>query len=591
MSAVAAAALLATPWHDVLAQSAGSPPPVPREFRGVWVASVGNIDWPSKPGLPSFEQQAELIAILDRAHALNLNAVLLQVRPAADALYASKLEPWSAFLTGLEGRAPEPYYDPLEFAVREAHARGLELHAWVNPYRAKYASATSPHAATHIATTHPALVHAYGKAEWIDPGEPAVLTRSLAVILDIVKRYDIDGIHIDDYFYPYPENGADGQVLEFPDGKAYAAYAKRGGTLARDDWRRQNVDLLVAALYARTKALKPHVQVGISPFGIWRPGYPAQIKGFDSYAKLYADARHWLREGWIDYFTPQLYWPIAQVPQAYPVLLDWWMGENVKGRHLWPGHYTTRGANPTGAWSVDEISNQVRATRAAKAGGDIHFSMRPLMPSAAMATAATAAPAAQPARRDSAVPLRRDSAPQARRDSAPQARRDSALPATSTAALGAAPSPTPASAAMVPAPIDPLFDRLKRDVYQVPALAPATPWLETRGMPAPGAAIGADTASREIVVRMSPGAGRAVAHWTVRVFAHGAWRTFILPGAERQVVVAPAGDVVERAVVTAVDRVGIESAVVVARAPIKRLAMKARAAVAPVRKQTAGARR
>ena len=217
MSAVAAAALLATPWHDVLAQSAGSPPPVPREFRGVWVASVGNIDWPSKPGLPSFEQQAELIAILDRAHALNLNAVLLQVRPAADALYASKLEPWSAFLTGLEGRAPEPYYDPLEFAVREAHARGLELHAWVNPYRAKYASATSPHAATHIATTHPALVHAYGKAEWMDPGEPAVIRQTLRVMLDVVKRYDVDGIHIDDYFYPYPEIGKDSIAIPFPD--------------------------------------------------------------------------------------------------------------------------------------------------------------------------------------------------------------------------------------------------------------------------------------------------------------------------------------------------------------------------------------
>ena len=152
--------------------------------------------------------------------------------------------------------------------------------------------------------------------------------------------------------------------MDFPDSAAYARYRAHNGTLARDDWRRRNVNLLVEQLYARTKKLKPHVQVGISPFGIWRPGFPAQIKGFDSYAKLYADARHWLREGWIDYFTPQLYWPIAQLPQAYPVLLAWWMGENVKKRHLWPGHFTTRGAHPTGAWGLDEISNQVQIGRA-----------------------------------------------------------------------------------------------------------------------------------------------------------------------------------------------------------------------------------
>ena len=521
------------------AQAPSSPPPVPREFRGVWVASVGNIDWPSKPGLSSFEQQAELLAILDRSRALNLNAVLLQVRPAADALYASPYETWSAILTGLEGRAPEPFYDPLAFAVREAHARGLELHAWVNPYRAKYASATSPHAATHISETHPELVHAYGKAEWMDPGEPAVLKRSLDVILDIVKRYDIDGIHIDDYFYPYPENGADGQPMQFPDGKAYARYQQQGGQLERDDWRRHNVDRLVEQLYVRTKQLKPHVQVGISPFGIWRPGYPAQIKGFDSYAKLYADARHWLHEGWADYFTPQLYWPIAQVPQAYPVLLEWWMKENVKARHVWPGHYTTRGANPTGAWSVDEISNQVRATRAAAAGGDIHFSMRPLMPPPPAIAAPLPVLAPAPVSAPSTAPLRKDS---------------TLPPAPTTATIAAAP----------PLPVEPLFDRLKRDVYAMPALAPASPWLERRAMPRPVATLATDSASREAVVTLVPGKGREVAHWTVRVLAVGAWRTLIVPGAERRVVVAPVGARVTRVVVTAVDRVGIESAAVTA---------------------------
>jgi uncharacterized lipoprotein YddW (UPF0748 family) len=277
--------------------AADMPPPVAREFRGVWVASVANIDWPSKPGLSAFEQQSELLAILDRAKALRLNAVMLQVRPAGDALYASPYEPWSAYLTGLEGRAPEPYYDPLTFAVAAAHERGLELHAWFNPYRARHASAFSPSAKTHISEAHPELVRRYGKYLWMDPGEPKVLQQSLRVILDVVKRYDVDGIHIDDYFYPYPEVGADSVEVPFPDSSSYRAYRARGGRLARNDWRRHNVDTLVQLLYARTKALKPWVKVGISPFGIWRPGYPAQIKGFDSYDKLYGDSRRWLREG------------------------------------------------------------------------------------------------------------------------------------------------------------------------------------------------------------------------------------------------------------------------------------------------------
>ena len=183
------------------------PPLISREFRGAWVASVANIDWPSRPGLSSFEQQAELIAILNRSVALNLNAVILQVRPAADALYNSPYEPWSAYLTGVEGRAPEPYYDPLTFAVDEAHKRGLELHAWFNPYRARHASARGPQARTHINATHADLVRTYGRYQWMDPGEPAVRAQTLRVMLDVVKRYDVDGIHLDDYFYPYPEIG------------------------------------------------------------------------------------------------------------------------------------------------------------------------------------------------------------------------------------------------------------------------------------------------------------------------------------------------------------------------------------------------
>jgi uncharacterized lipoprotein YddW (UPF0748 family) len=234
-------ALLASLAAPALAQQAAdTPPPIAREFRGVWVASVANIDWPSKPGLTAWQQKAELIAILDRAVELNLNAILLQVRPAADALYDSPYEPWSAYLTGVEGRAPEPYYDPLRFAVAEAHARGLELHAWFNPYRARHPSAKSPHARTHISITHPEFVRTYGKYEWMDPGDPAVIRQTLRVMLDVVKRYDVDGIHIDDYFYPYPEIGKDSVAIPFPDSSSYAAYTKKGGRLARDDWRRHS---------------------------------------------------------------------------------------------------------------------------------------------------------------------------------------------------------------------------------------------------------------------------------------------------------------------------------------------------------------
>ncbi|MDQ8168244.1 MAG: family 10 glycosylhydrolase [Gemmatimonadota bacterium] len=353
-------------------------PPLAREFRGVWVASVANIDWPSKRTLSTAEQQAELIALLDRAVALKLNAVLFQVRPAADALYASKLEPWSEYLTGAQGRAPVPYWDPLAFAITEAHARHLELHAWFNPYRARHTDARSPLAASHIGKTSPKLVKKYGGYLWMDPGEPTVRARTLRVVLDVVKRYDVDGIHIDDYFYPYPENDKRGKEIAFPDDRSFKRYRAEGGTLTRADWRRRNVDLLVEELHAGIHKAKPWVRFGISPFGIWRPGYPAQIRGFDAYNKLHADARRWLREGWVDYFTPQLYWPTTKREQAYPALLDWWVGENVLGRHMWPGNFTSRaGGVGSGAFSVTELVEQIRVTRGqAGATGNVHFSMK-----------------------------------------------------------------------------------------------------------------------------------------------------------------------------------------------------------------------
>ena len=353
-------------------------PPLAREFRGVWVASVANIDWPSKRTLSSAEQQAELIALLDRAAALKLNAVLFQIRPAADALYASKIEPWSEYLTGAQGRAPVPFWDPLEFAIKEAHARHLELHAWFNPYRARHTDAKSPLSSTHIARTNPSLVKPYAGYLWMDPGEPAVRARTLRVVLDVVKRYDVDGVHIDDYFYPYPENDRRGRAIAFPDDRSWKRYVRKGGKLVRADWRRRNVDLLVQELDQGVHAAKPWVRFGISPFGIWRPGFPTQVRGLDAYDKLYADARKWLREGWVDYFTPQLYWPTTKREQAYPALLDWWVRENVMGRHMWPGNFTSRaGSVGSGAFSVGELVEQIRVTRLQNgATGNVHFSMK-----------------------------------------------------------------------------------------------------------------------------------------------------------------------------------------------------------------------
>lgn len=350
-------------------------------MRGVWVATVSNIDWPSRPGLPTDEQKRELLAILDRAAELHLNAVVLQVRPAADALYASSLEPWSEYLTGEMGKPPSPFWDPLEFAVAQAHARGLELHAWFNPYRARHPSARSAISPNHISVTHPELVRKYGTHLWMDPGEPAVREHTVRVILDVVRRYDIDGVHLDDYFYPYSENDASGRKIEFPDSESYARYRAAGGTLALDDWRRDNVDQLVHALYVGIKALKPTVKFGVSPFGIWRPGFPGQIKGFDAYAQLFADSRKWLANGWVDYWTPQLYWPIGKPDERYPLLLNWWASQNPAHRNLWIGNYISRVTGKPNGWPVSEILDQISMTRAQPgASGNIHFSMQTLMP-------------------------------------------------------------------------------------------------------------------------------------------------------------------------------------------------------------------
>ncbi|MFZ4479962.1 MAG: glycoside hydrolase family 10 protein [Rhodoferax sp.] len=357
------------------------PPPAPREFRAAWVASVANIDWPSRSSLPVAQQQAEIVALLDQAQNLNLNAIVLQVRPSADALYPSSLEPWSEYLTGQQGEAPEPFYDPLKMWIDEAHRRGIELHAWLNPYRARHASARSALAATHIAATQPAVVRKYGSEMWLDPAEPAAVQRTLDVVADLVRRYDIDGIHIDDYFYPYPVQAPDGQEIDFPDDSAWQRHLLAQGRGSRADWRRQQVNHLIEKMVDVIHQEKSWVRFGISPFGLGQPARrPAGIKGFSQYDKIYADAELWLSKGWLDYLSPQLYWPIDQAAQAFPVLLDSWAQENSQQRHLWPGLFTSRIDASPKSWEPDEIVRQIKLTRARSGvGGHIHFSMIALL--------------------------------------------------------------------------------------------------------------------------------------------------------------------------------------------------------------------
>ncbi|MCH7342606.1 family 10 glycosylhydrolase [Pelomonas sp. CA6] len=350
-------------------------PPAPREFRAAWVATVANIDWPSQPGLPRDTQIAQMHAILDRARDLKLNAIVLQVRTSADALYRSALEPWSEYLSGTQGQ--DPGYDPLALWVDEAHARGLELHAWFNPYRARQSGARSAPADTHLSRSRPDWVRRYGDQLWIDPGEPEAAEHSLRVFEDVLRRYDIDGLHIDDYFYPYPVNDpASKQEIDFPDGPSWERYQAGGGTLARADWRRQNVDQLVRRLYELVRRVRPDVQLGISPFGLPRPDRrPAGISGFSQYDKLYAHVEHWLAQGWLDYLAPQLYWPREQAAQAFEPLLLAWQQLNPQGRHVWPGLYTSRITDKPDSWIPQEIVEQIAVTRRHGAAGHLHFSM------------------------------------------------------------------------------------------------------------------------------------------------------------------------------------------------------------------------
>jgi len=344
----------------------------PRELRAAWVASVGNINFPSGQGLSAEAQQAELSAMFDGVAAAGLNTVILQVRPECDALYASAIEPWSRYLTGTQGE--DPGYDPLEFAVTQAHARGLELHAWFNPYRAK-ASAASKAADNHISKLLPQYAYTYGNYLWMDPGAAQVQDQLVAVIADVVARYDIDGVHFDDYFYPYPDGDP------FPDDTTYNAYTQGGGGLGLADWRRDNVDRMVERVGIKVAELRPSVRWGISPFGIYRPGIPEGIQGLDQFEAIYSDPVKWMQQGWLDYLAPQLYWPSTQEPQAYGKLIEWWSGITTGGRYIFAGNYLSKlGSDP--AWSLDELRTQIQLSRQyAPQGsqGNIFFHVAPIL--------------------------------------------------------------------------------------------------------------------------------------------------------------------------------------------------------------------
>lgn len=335
-----------------------------REFRGAWVATVTNIDWPSSPGVSSSVQRSQLTSLFDKLAAAGVNAVIFQIRPACDAFYASPYEPWSSWLTGVQGQAPSnDFYDPLEFAAQEAHKRGMEIHAWINPYRVKLSSTSPQLATTNVAVVHPDwAINCPDGYVLLNPGLPQVRDHVAKVVADIVRRYDIDGVHMDDYFYPYPEHGMTNQDMGTfqtnPNGFAYP------DSLA--PWRRNNVNLLVKQMYDSVQAIKPVVKVGMSPFGIWKNGIPAGTSGTSGYDVLYCDAVAWMAGKYIDYVAPQLYWSFGG-GQDYAKLEPWWQSQT-NGRHLYAGVITSVGTTQLGL--------QISFNRAAKAQGSIVFSAR-----------------------------------------------------------------------------------------------------------------------------------------------------------------------------------------------------------------------
>ncbi len=345
------------------------------EFRGVWLATVDNIDWPARGDYNPESQKREYIRQLDM-HARNgMNAIIGQVRPAADAFYPSPFEPWSQWLTGAQGKAPIPFYDPLQFMIDEAHKRGFEYHAWCNPYRANYAIGKSSISPTHISKLYPEWFLQYGGTLYFDPGNKDAQQWVVNVVRDIVHRYDVDAIHMDDYFYPYRIAGK-----AFPD---TASYRKWGHGMDKEEWRRSNCESIILALNRAIKAEKPWVKFGISPFGVWRnqkddPEGSATQAGVTNYDDLYADILLWAEMGWIDYIAPQLYWETGFARADFSVLVDWW-SKHTYGRHLYIGQGIYRALEPKSrAWhDPTQLPRQLDLIRANKnVQGSIYFSSR-----------------------------------------------------------------------------------------------------------------------------------------------------------------------------------------------------------------------
>jgi len=339
-----------------------------REFRGAWIATVVNLDWPSSRTSDVDSKKIELLFMLDELKLAGINAVVFQVRPECDALYASPYDPWSYWLTGQQGQTPLPFFDPLEFAVDEAHKRGIELHAWLNPYRSVRSVGSYTAAATHVSVVHPEWHLDFGSFKILDPGLDSVREYVTTIVVDIVQRYDVDGIHFDDYFYPYPPNNMTANALNNAlDDASFAADSR--GFLSKAEWRRDNVNLLVKMVHDSIQSVKPFVKLGISPFGIWKNGVPAGIVGLDAYNTIYCDAMAWLEDQSVDYLAPQLYWKIGG-SQDYSKLMPWWADSVAQDqRHLYTGHIL----NST-SYSTAELPNQVALNRGnPKAYGSVFF--------------------------------------------------------------------------------------------------------------------------------------------------------------------------------------------------------------------------
>lgn len=337
------------------------------EMRGAWIATTKNIDFPSNKYLTTAEQKREFIEMLDLFSEIGINAVMVQVRPAADAFFPSKFEPWSEWLTGKQGKAPYPYYDPMKFMIEECHKRGIQFHAWINPFRAVANIETADVAPDHISNRKPEWFFTYDINKYFNPGIPEVQHYIINIITDIVRRYDVDGIHFDDYFYPYPKRNESNNFIPVPDIDTYIRYGQGYDNI--ETWRRHNMDVFIRSVNDSIKAIKPYMVFGVSPSGVWRnksrDPEGSDTRGFAHYDYLYADVRKWLREGWIDYVAPQLYWSIGHSHADYKTLVEWW-SKNTYGRQLYIGHGIYN-AGPEAAdfrWrNPSQLPNQMRINR------------------------------------------------------------------------------------------------------------------------------------------------------------------------------------------------------------------------------------